>query len=93
MDWNYDSEELYNIIFKYLILFLSNLYEIKITKIYIYKNFNKFLKHNNIYLKKKDKIRSVNYYIKRVYKTWDNFFLNLNTDIIFSSNNYIMLCK
>ena len=56
---------------------------------YIYKHINKYLKSKNIILKLNNKRRSVNYYIKFTYKTWNNFLIKLD-DKLLINNNYII---
>ena len=93
MNWNYTFEEMHTILYTEIILLLSDFVNQKISKKYIYINLNKYLKIKNIDIKRMGKVRSVNTYIKTVYKTWDNLLSKLYNNEVLVSKDFVILCK
>ena len=91
MDWNISDDELLDIIDLYLTkliyLFGGNIVPLQ----FIYLNLNKELKVDGIILRKNNKCRSINTYIKFKYKNWYNLLLNLNNKYLINKMHIILI--
>ena len=91
MDWNISDDELLDIIDLYLTkliyLFGGNIVPLQ----FIYLNLNKELKVDGIILRKNNKCRSINTYIKFKYKNWYNLLLNLNNKYLINKTHIILI--
>ena len=91
MDWNISATELFDIIDIYITK-LINLFGNNIVPLqYIYINLNKELKIDGIILRKNNKCRSINTYIKFKYKNWYNLLLNLNDKYLINKTHIILI--
>ena len=101
MDWNISDNELLDIIDTYITkliyLFDTNIVNRNIVGSnivplqFIYLNLNKELKINGIILRKNNKCRSINTYIKFKYKNWYNLLLNLNNKYLINKTHIILI--
>ena len=99
MDWNISETELFDIIDIYITKLINlfgsnrvpNIVPIKVPLQHIYINLNKELKMDGIILRKKNKCRSINTYIKFKYKNWYNLLLNLNDKYLINKTHIILI--
>ena len=107
MDWNISATELFDIIDIYITKLINsfgnnivpnigpnivpNKVPNKVPLQYIYINLNKELKIDGIVLRKNNKCRSINTYIKFKYKNWHNLLLNLNDKYLINKTHIILI--
>ena len=91
MDWNISPTELLNIIDIYIAKLINSFGSNIVPLQYIYINLNKQIKMGGIALKKNNKSRSINTYIKFKYKNWCNLLLNLNDSYLINKTHIILI--
>jgi len=91
MDWNISATELFDIIDIYITKLINSFGNNIVPLQYIYINLNKELKIDGIILRKNNKCRSINTYIKFKYKNWHNLLLNLNDKYLINKTHIILI--